>query len=202
MNAGADGAKDMSAIELARREKIQRGGEETDPRSTTDRIEKENAGRRAGVNDPREKAKKQRHAENNVRVRGVNDAGSDLGMKDAKDESGQGKDEADQGAGSADIEEGARGANRRTNHDESAERADERWERNKKWIARMNVMVAAGEEVAEFMGEKNDEQCGGKRQASEKASGILVKKSEGAKKVIERDGLIVSIRNGELRAGG
>lgn len=202
MSAGADGAKNVSAIELARWKEIQGGSEEADPSGAADRVEEENVGRRARVNDPGKEAKKQRHAEDNVRMRGVDDAGCDLGVKNAEEERGHCKNEAYQWAGRADIEERAGGANRRTNHDEGAESADERWEGNEKRIARMNVVVAAGEEVAEFVSEKNDEQCDGKGQAGEKASRILVEKSEGAKEVIERDGLIVSVGDGELRAGG
>lgn len=201
MNTSADGAKNVSAVELTGREKIQRGGEKADPSGAADGVKEENVGRCAGVNDPGEKAKKQRHAEHDVSVCGVDDAGSDLGVKNTKDESGHGKKEADQRTGSADIEESAGGSNRRTNHDERAEGSDERWKGNEKRIAGVNVVVAAGEEVAELVSEKNDEQRGGKGQAGEKASWVFVKKREGAKKIVERDGLVVSVRDGELRAG-
>lgn len=63
-------------------------------------------------------------------------------------------------------------------------------------------MVAAGEEVAEFVGEKNSEESGGERHASEKAGGIFVEESEGAEKIVERDGFVVSVSDGELSAGG
>ena len=41
-------------------------------------------------------------------------------------------------------------------------------------------MVAAGEEVAQFVGEKNGQQSGGEGQADKESGGVFVEESEGA----------------------
>src|SRR6266852_926370 len=99
--------------------------------------------------------KEQRRAEDDFVIGGNGEAGNEFGVKDAEDERGDRHDEADEGAGGADVEERAGGANGRTDEDERAEGADERRKRNEKGITGANVVMAAGEEVAEFVGEKN-----------------------------------------------
>ena len=128
-------------------------------------------------------------------------AGNDFRVENAVGECGNGENETDERAGSADVEECAGGANRRTNQDESAEGADERGEGNEERIAGANVMMAAGEEMAEFVGEKNGEQSEGEGEAGGEAGGMLVEKFEGANEFVEGDGLIVGVGDGELRAG-
>jgi hypothetical protein len=76
-------------------------------------------------------------------------------VEDAVHERGDGDDEADERAGGADIEERAVGANRRTDEDEGAEGADERGERNEEGITGTDMVMAAGAEVAELVGEEN-----------------------------------------------
>jgi len=78
-----------------------------------------------------------------------------MGMQDAVQESGSGEDKANERAGSADVEECAGGANGRAHEDEGAESADEAREGNEEGVAGVNVMVTAGEEMAQFVGEKN-----------------------------------------------
>jgi hypothetical protein len=63
-------------------------------------------------------------------------------------------------------------------------------------------MVAAGEEMAEFVCEKNGEQGDGERKARGEAGGMLVEKLEGADKFVERSSLIVCVRDRELGASG
>src|SRR5882757_9897224 len=101
----------------------------------------------------------ERRAENGAGAVGIGEAGNDLCVNDAEDERGYRDDESEERAGCADIEESARGPNRRTNENECAEGADQRREWNEVGIARVNVMMAAGEVVAEFVGEKNREEC-------------------------------------------
>ncbi len=47
-------------------------------------------------------------------------------------------------------------------------------------------MMAAGEEVAEFVGKKNGEQHEGKREAREEPSRMLIKKFVRVDKLVER----------------
>ena len=62
-------------------------------------------------------------------------------------------------------------------------------------------MVAAGEEMAEFVGQKNGEQGEGEGEASGEARGMLVEEFEGADKFVEGDGFILRVGDGELSAG-
>jgi hypothetical protein len=101
-----------------------------------------------------EKAKKERDAKD-YRVLvgvGMSDGGDDAGMEYAIDQGRNCKDETRERAGGADVKESASGANLRTYQDERAEGADEVGEGNEKRVGGANVMVAAGEEMAEFVG--------------------------------------------------
>src|ERR1700726_4877243 len=83
---------------------------------------------------------------------GVSNGRGDARMKDAVKERGSGEDETDKRAGGANIEEGTSGADGGTHENECAEGADERGEWDEEGITGVNVMVAAGEEMAEFVG--------------------------------------------------
>jgi hypothetical protein len=63
-------------------------------------------------------------------------------------------------------------------------------------------MMAAGEKMAELMGQENGQESGREGKAGKKGYGIFVEQRESAEEFVERDGLIVSIGGGELRAGG
>jgi len=63
-------------------------------------------------------------------------------------------------------------------------------------------MMAASEEVAEFVGKKNGEKREGKRQARKESGGMLVEKFVGADEFLERGGLIPGISIRELSSGG
>src|SRR5216684_8502473 len=122
-------------------------------------------------------------------------------MEDAVDERGNGEEETDERAGSADIKQSTVCKDRRANQDEGAEGAVEIGEGNEKWISCANMMVAAGKEMAEFVGEKNGEQGESKRQARGEAKRVFVKESERTEKFVEGEGLVLSIGSGELCAG-
>jgi hypothetical protein len=62
-------------------------------------------------------------------------------------------------------------------------------------------MVAAGEKMAELVGEKNGEQSESKGQACGEAERVLVKKSKRAEKFVEGEGFVPSVGGGELCAG-
>ncbi len=123
-------------------------------------------------------------------------------MEKAEDEGRDGENKSHERAGGTDIEEGAGGANGRAHEDEGAEGADERGEGNEKGVAGVNVVMPASEEVTQFVSEKNGQESGCEGQTGEKTGGILVKESEGAEKIVEGNGLIVSIGGSELRACG
>lgn len=202
MEADVDGAEDVAAIELSGGEEVQRSGKKADPGGATDGMEEKHVGVGAGMNQTSEETKQDWSAEDYLGVRGIDDAGNDFGVQEAEEQSGNGEKKADERAGGADIEEGASGADGRTDHDESTEGADEGREGNEERIAGMDVMVAAGEEVAEFVGEENGQERGGERHAGEKTKRILVEEGEGAEEIVEGDGLIMAVGDGELRASG
>lgn len=61
-------------------------------------------------------------------------------------------------------------------------------------------MMAASEEMAEFVSEKNGEQSESERKSSRQTRGVLVEKCEGVDKLVDGTGLIIVVSNGELRA--
>ena len=204
VKAGIDGAENVAAIELSCREEVKCRGEKTDPGGAAYWGKQEEVRIDAGMKQGIEKAEKQGNAEDDGvlgRIE-ISDCGNDIGMKYAVDKGGNGKDKTDQRAGGADIEEGAGSANGRAHEDKGAKGADERGEGNEEGVAGVNVMVAASEEMAEFVGEKNGQESGREGETGEKTCGIFVEESEGAEKIVERHGLIVSIGGSELSTCG
>ena len=201
METRTDRAENVATIQLAGGEEIKRGGEEADPRSPADGVQQESGWRGARMKQAGEETQQERSAEDDVDVRGVRYTGDDPGMENAIDERGDGEDKADKGAGGADIKKGTVRTNGRAHEDESTKSADERREGNEERIAGANVVVAASEKVTELMGEKNGEQSGREREAGEESGGIFVEESEGAEELVDGDGLVVGIGDGELGAG-
>jgi len=134
-------------------------------------------------------------------VGGVGEAGNELGMEDAVEEGGNGEDEAGKRAGSADIKQGTFGEDGGANQDEGAEGAVQVGKGNEKRIGGANMVITAGEEMAEFMGEENEEKSKCEREASGEAEGVLVKESKGAEKFIGGERLVLSVGGGELGSG-
>ena len=157
MKAGIEGAEDVAAVELSRGEEVERGGEEADPGGAAYWWKQKEVRIDAGMKEGVEKAEKQRNAEDDGilgRIE-IRDCGNEIGMKYAIQKGGNSKDKTDERAGSADIEEGSGGANGRAHKDEGAKGADERGEGNEERVAGVNVVMAASEEMAEFVCEKN-----------------------------------------------
>ena len=201
MGALAERAKNVAAIELRGGKKIERSGEEPDPGSAADRMQEKIAGVRAVTKQRREKLKQEWSAEDEFVVGGDGQAGYEFGVQDAVDERGDRDEEADERTGGADVEERAVGANGRTDEDEGAQRADERGKRNEERIAGADVMMAAGEEVAEFVGEKNGEQRECEGQAGGESQRVAIRQREGADEIVPGNGLVVGIGHREVRAG-
>src|SRR5258705_9243319 len=122
-------------------------------------------------------------------------------MHDAVDEGGHGNEKADQWARGSDVEEGARGAHGRADEDEGAERADECRKRNEERIAGMNVVMAAREEVAEFVSQENGEESEGEGESGGQGERVAINESEGADEFVPGDGFVVGVGDGEMGAG-
>jgi hypothetical protein len=63
------------------------------------------------------------------------------------------------------------------------------------------VVVAAGEKMAEFVGEEDGHQSEGEGEAGGEGEGIFVEESERAEKFVGGEGLVLGVGGGELRAG-
>jgi hypothetical protein len=63
------------------------------------------------------------------------------------------------------------------------------------------MMIAAGKEMSELVGEENREKGEGKGEAGSEAKRVFVKEGERAEKFVEGERLILRIGSGELRAG-
>ena len=152
-----DGAEDVTTVQLAGGEEIERSGEETDPGGAANWVEKEEVRIDAWMEEGVEEPEKKRNAEDDGVLVGIGmgDSGDKAGVKDAVEKGGDGKDEADQWARRANVKESAGGANGRAHENEGAECADEGWKGNEERVAGANVMVTAGEVMTEFVGEKD-----------------------------------------------
>lgn len=132
---------------------------------------------------------------------GIVQARDGFGVQQTVSERRNGKNKTNEWAGSSDVKECASGTNRGTNQNKRAESPDKRGERNEERIAGANVMMTAGEDMAEFVGEKNGEQGECERQAGGEGRGVLVKQREGFDKLVQGNGLVLRIGDGELGAG-
>jgi hypothetical protein len=200
VDARAEGAQDVAAIKLRDWKQIERGGEEADPRGSTDGGKQQQACIDAGVKERVQKTKDERRAENKIGVSGIGETENNLRMKDPVNERWYGECKAYKRARGADIEESAIGANGRADEDEGAKGADEGWEGNEEGIAGADVMITAGKEVAEFVDEENSEEREGERKSGGECGGLAIEESEVVKKLIDRGGLSMSERDGELCA--
>jgi len=195
--------QDVAAVELRDGQEIQRSGEQPDPSGAADGVKQERGWGDAWVKPGGETTKQQRNAENKIDFGAgdVGKAGYDFGMENAVGEGGNGKHETGERAGSADVKEGAGGSNRRANQNERTKGANEGGEGNEKRVGGANVMMAAGEKVSQFMGEKNGEQSEGKGDAGGECGRAFVEKREGMDKFIIGSRLIIRVGDGELCAG-
>ena len=188
MQARANGTEDMAAVQLTDWEQVHGSHEQPDPCGAADGRQEKRAGINAGMQEGMEKSQQQRHAEGDVSVTEICKTRHEFRMNDSVEKSRNGENEAHERARSANIKEGAVGANGRTDQNESAERANERWKGKEVRVAGANVMMAAGEEVAEFVGKKNGKQREGEGEARKQPGRMLVKKFVGADKLVERGG--------------
>jgi hypothetical protein len=156
----------------------------------------------SGMKNACEEMQNERGTEDDIGFVGIGDCGNNFRMKHSIDERRHGENEADERPGSADIKQRTRRTNGGTQQNEGSEGAYQRWRRNEEGIARMNVMMAACEEVPEFMREKNEEQSERKRKTGRERSGMAVKEREAARELVERDSLVPRVSCGELRPGG
>jgi len=201
MQLRTDRTQDVAAVQLRRRQKIECRGEESDPSRAADRVKEKRGRRDSRAKYSGEKSQQQRRSENNFGVIGVREARDNSRVEDAVYQRGRCKEEAYNGAGGADIEQGAGRSNRRTDQDKRSESADERGKRNEKRVARANMVMAAGEEVAELVREKDREQRQGKGKARGEACRILVEKRERPKEFVKRSCIVLRVRLRKLRSG-
>ena len=203
MQARIQRTKDVAAVELRDGQKIQRSSEQPYPSGAADGVKQNCRWGNAWLKPGCESPKQERNTEDKIDVRpiDVGKAGNDFGMENAVGQCGNGKDETHKRAGSADVKEGAGGSNRRANQNKRAKSANEGGKWDEKRIGGANVMMAAGEKVAQFMGEKNGEQGEGKGNTSGEARRMFVEKREGVDKIVIGSRLIVCVGDCELRAG-
>ena len=62
-------------------------------------------------------------------------------------------------------------------------------------------MMTAGKVVPQFVHQQNPEESNGERQAGEKRSRMTVQQAESLEESVQRRGLIMRVRGGEMRSG-
>ena len=94
MGTRAEGTKNVTAIQLTRRKKIERSREKSDPGGAAHGMEEKLARGDARMKNGGEEAEDQWNSEDDVGVSGIRESGDDLGMEDSIDERGNGKNKA------------------------------------------------------------------------------------------------------------
>lgn len=155
MGPRIDRPNNVAAIELAHGKQIQCGGEKADPRGATDGMEHEVGGVGIGLKNSGHEFQDERHTEDYVGIGIEIQSGDDASMEYSVSQCGQSEEKAHQRTRGAHIEERATGTNGRADQNEGAESSDQGRSRNEKRIGGINVMMAAGEIMSEFMREKN-----------------------------------------------
>jgi hypothetical protein len=123
-------------------------------------------------------------------------------MESSINECRNGENEADKRTRCADIEEGACRTDRGSDENECSKGSDESGSGDEERIAGANMVMAAGEEMTKFMRQKNRHERQGEREAAQERSRMAIEERKGANELIDRDGLIVRVGGGKLRAGG
>lgn len=201
VQARTDRAENVATVQLRRGQQIERSGKETDPGGAPNRVKEKCSRGNAGLQPGGEKAKHQWRPENDFGVLRIGNTGNDAGVQDAVCQGWNGEDETNERAGSADVEQGARRSNRRANENEGAKRSDERGKGNEERVAGANVMVAASEEMTEFVSKQNRKQREGKRETGGEACGIFVEEGKSTEEFVKRSRIVLSVGRCELRAG-
>src|SRR5260370_14269566 len=184
VSARVERTQNVATVQLGHGQEIERSGEKADPGGAANRMKQECAGGNAGMQGGSEETQQQWSAEGQVDVPRVVKARNKFGVEHAVGECGNRENESNERTGSAHIKERPSGANRRANQNERAERAHERRKGNKKWIAGADMMMTAGEEMAELMGEQNGERSEGGGQAGSEGGRGFGKKGKSLGEVI------------------
>jgi hypothetical protein len=191
MGTGTERTKNVTAIELTRRQEIKRSGEEPHPSGAAYRMEEEIADIDARMKERSKEAQDERNAEDDIGMGGIRKSGDNFGVENSIQECGNGEYEADERPRCADIEEGARGPDWGADENERSKSTDQCGSGNEKRIAGPNMVMTTSEKMAKLMRQKDRHECQGEREAAQEASRMAIEEREGANKLINRDGLIV-----------
>src|SRR6202035_2053972 len=104
-----------------------------------------------------------------------------------------------EGSRGSDIKKSASIADRRPQQNKCAKSSDECGSWDEEWVAGSNVVVAAGEKMAEVVGYQDGEERDRERQAAEQCCRMLIEKFKSADKFVDGDGLVVREGHGKLR---
>ena len=190
----------MPAVELADREQIQGRREESNPGSAANGIQQQIGSVRIWLQRGGHQLQDERDSKNEIAISIGSKFGDDPGVENAVSQRGQGHQKSDKRTGSADVKQCARGADRRANEKEGAERANECGCGNDKRIARLNVVMTASEVMPQFMGQKNRQERNSEGNSVEKKGGVAIGEAKRFEQGLERSSLVVSVSRGKLRA--
>ena len=200
MNARANRAHNMAAIELTDGEQIECGGEEPDPGGASHGIKEQVGGLRVWLENRGHELHDRRHSKDQVCIRIHRDRRNDSGVEHTVSEGRESKEKSHERSRSAHVEKGAGRADRRTNQDERAEGADQGRRRYEKGIARADVVMTASEVVPQFVREQNGEQRDRERQSREKQGRMMVGERKHLEESVERSSLIVGVGHSKMSA--
>ena len=148
-----DGIENVAAIQLPDRQQIQSRRQQSGPGGPRQRMQREIVPGDAGKNDGFEKSKEERRPEDHVALQC--DSGNDFRERQADEERREQREETRQRPGDSDVEDRALAGDLRTDLDESAERSDQRWGRQKERQRHVDVIVFCRKEVAHLVAHQN-----------------------------------------------
>ena len=124
VQARIERTKDVPAVELGRRQKIEGSRKKANPGGTPDGMNQETGRRDAGMEQDGENAEQQRNSEDEFGLRCVGKIWNALRVQNTVGQRGNRQNKTRERAGCAHIEQGPCRANRGTNQNECSECAD------------------------------------------------------------------------------
>jgi len=152
------GVQHVPAVELADRQQVERGGEQSEPGGGECRVQPHRGlrsdGEEEGIEPVEKKAGRQADVARMRRLR------SDRGMRQPVEENRDGSHEPGDGTSHADVEERPPGGERRADADHGAERSEQVRAREKERQRGVDPVQTAGEVVPHLVGPENEQGCG------------------------------------------
>ncbi len=186
MPSSNQSVEDVAAVELAHRQQIECGDEESHPAGKSHRRECQLRGMDAGPQPVRQQHEAKRNARNDCIGRSA--ASSQPRVQHPPGERRNRQYEAGNRARYGNIQKHTPGENRRTDADEGPHGSNERWRGDEVRVAHAQAIMAAGEIVAQFVRQQDGEERTGEGQPRSEPTRVLKNAAERSKREVRAEG--------------